>query len=306
MHEEDLSASGGEESSSSNDSIDSSSATPSIASVNNSFSSLEPTKAISNEVESQVKSEFQLYEQLNQLKPLKSSKSFKTSTSICLNVKEITPQPGSNEHLNNMVFSPSNVMTSSMVITPSNMILDGSDTNHKPKENDLTPNVTSSLIRRVSQRFTDESGIYSTSKQMSVANGKMTVRFSDTPSSIIPNGNSHGFNANDSRSFSSSSSNSGSSGYGSDTGNSNNSGEEVCPETISNDSVETVVNYQGTPEIKCKSDEIKSFTHLNGSFINGTKMTTNIVIPRRNSTLLSSSSTSATAPRRVSLSVTDL
>ena len=174
-----------------------------------------------------------------------------------------------------------------MTITPSTTIIESPEANLGPKQNDFTS--TTTVLRRSSQKSTEE--FYSNSKQMNVTNGRMTVRFSDAPTSIIP---SWTMTNNESRSLSSSSSNSGSSGYNSD--NANHSSEDNSQESMcSSDSSETVVCG---PETK---NDSKAYSTFNGSYLTSGK--SSIVIPRRSSSLLASSTS---APRRVSLSVTDL
>lgn len=284
VHEEDLTST--EDTSKSTDSSNSSANKTAITSL-----SVQPFVSSTVEADSSNekadKPENQLYEQLSQLKPLRS-KSFKSSTSICLNV---TPQSA----------AETNIMSSSMIITPSKSISDNEiNINNEKNEICLTVQPPEPLNK---------------------SEAKLNVRFSDSPTTQLLK------NEVTTKVF-----NPASETYKLISFNKNGSSDEAklnhirldnCNDKIQNEnSAETLIS-KSCLEINCNTNETNKLEQSasNSLFINelnngksntNNKSVSTMVIPRRNSALIPTSSNSAlsssisNAPRRVSLSVTDL
>lgn len=239
------------------------------------FSSSTPNLE-SKEDQQETHQETQLYEQLTQLKPLKS-KSFKSSTSICLNIKEVSP---SSEHrLSENIparSQPSNISTS-MIITP----------NQIPDELSFNP---------PSQACS--SAYVNLASNKNSTGPKLSVRFSDSPpvsinrtilnkSKIITNGSMQSKLGNKSESLSSEGSNSSSS-------TSISYSSESKSDTISEN------------KISSSNQELNSGNEIGN---NKTSCLSTVLVTRRqnsNNSVVATSSSCSAAPRRISLSVTDL
>jgi hypothetical protein len=297
--------------------------------------------------------ETHLYEQLSQLKPLKS-KSFKSSTSICLNIKETQPtttitssSTPSEQQTNNDASSssfhhqPCNINSCSMLITPSTQ--NNADNNLADNKSSF-PTSNNSSTTYISLNGNNCANLVNGSKNNGPA--KMSVRFSDAlpilinrnivhhhnhsnnnqPSiankpKILTNGSMQpttktesSLNSSTSSNGSETASNSSSSTSISFTTNQQlNGGEATSKQQLGNNNTNnnnSNVEFENTPGITLKMSSASS----------------SVVIPRRNSSFVPSSSAhliakfnqaasanansnapgSSTAPRRVSLSVTDL